>query len=275
MKYVAFGLAIAVIGWIFFDNKRIKISRYNVASKRLPKHFSGFKIAQISDLHGAHFGKENRRLLALIREEKPDIIVITGDIINSRKVNIPAAEKFCRAAGEMAPVFFASGNHESRLNDYAELRKTLENAGVTVLENQSAVIRKNNESITLSGVTDPRFVTDYDYNNSLSALRKALANMSLNQAEFNVLLSHRPELMAAYVECGADLVFSGHAHGGQFRLPLLGGIYVPGQGFFPHYDAGSFSEGETRMIVSRGLGQSIIPFRIGNPPELVIAELTK
>ncbi len=274
MEFALIILALLAV-WIFIDNRRLTSSRYRIKSNRLPDSFSGFKIVQVSDLHGASFGRENSRLLSRISAERPDIIVITGDLINSRETDIAAAERFCRAAGEIAPVFFSSGNHESRLENYSSLREKLQSSGVTVLENESVKFEKNGETIVISGIQDPRFVTDYNYDNSLAAVRLALEKMSLKKEDFNLLLSHRPELMAAYKEQKIDLVFSGHAHGGQFRLPPFGGLFVPNQGFFPRYDAGLFGEDKTQMIVSRGLGRSIIPFRIFNPPDLVIAELTK
>ncbi len=180
----------------------------------------------------------------------------------------------CEAV-KIAPTYFSSGNHESDIESYEPLKNALERAGASVLENQTESIEKDGEKIALSGLTDPHFVTDYSFENSLSAVKDALAKMDFDNEKFNVLLAHRPELMAAYRERGIDLVFSGHAHGGQFRLPFLGGLFVPIQGVFPKYDAGLIQEGKTRMLISRGLGRSVVPVRLCNCPEIVVAELTK
>ncbi len=272
---ILFGfIALMLLVAVYADNKRLKISRFSVKNERLPSAFCGFKVLQISDLHGASFGKENSRLLAKIGAEKPDIIIITGDIINSRNADIEKAKRLCEELGKIAPVFFSSGNHESRLESFETLKNALEKTGVTVLENECADFEKEGQKIRICGLTDPKFVTDYSYKNSLAAVEKALEKMPLDGEKFKLLLAHRPELMAAYAAHSIDLVFSGHAHGGQFRIPLIGGLFVPNQGFFPHYDAGFFLEGKTQMLVSCGLGRSIIPIRLFNPPNLVIAVLT-
>ena len=120
---------------------------------------------------------------------------------------------------------------------------------------------------------DSSFVTDYLFGDSETVTKDVLSELISDEDVFTILLSHRPELFDAYVECKADLVFSGHAHGGQFRLPFIGGIVAPNQGLFPEYDAGQFKEGSTNMIVSRGIGNSILPFRVNNRPEIVLVEL--
>ena len=158
---------------------------------------------------------------------------------------------------------------------YEELNMGLTEAGVTVLENQKVQITRNGESITLMGIQDPSFRTDYLFGDAESISRQAISELQNESEDFTVLLSHRPELFELYVDTGVDLVFSGHAHGGQFRLPFIGGLVAPNQGFLPKYDAGRFDEGNTTMIVSRGVGNSIIPFRINNPPELVVVELKR
>ena len=158
---------------------------------------------------------------------------------------------------------------------YEELNMGLTEAGVTVLENQKIQITRNGESITLMGIQDPSFRTDYLFGDAEIVSRQALSELQNESDGFTVLLSHRPELFDVYVDTGIDLVFSGHAHGGQFRLPFIGGLVAPNQGLFPKYDAGRFNEDNTTMIVSRGVGNSIIPLRINNPPEIVVVELKR
>ena len=142
-----------------------------------------------------------------------------------------------------------------------------------ILENQKVQITRERESITLMGIDDPSFQEDYLFGDSESVARQAIENLQNESDGYTVLLSHRPELFNLYVDTGMDLVFSGHAHGGQFRLPFVGGLVAPNQGFFPKYDAGQFNEENTTMIVSRGVGNSIIPIRFNNRPEIVMVTL--
>ena len=142
-----------------------------------------------------------------------------------------------------------------------------------VLENQQVQITREGESITLIGIDDPSFQEDYLFGDAASVSASALSELQNESDSYTILLAHRPELFDTYVDAGVNLVFSGHAHGGQFRLPFIGGLVAPNQGFFPEYDAGLFFEGVTTMIISRGVGNSIIPLRFNNRPEIVVAEL--
>ena len=274
MVYVILAAA-AIIIYLVFDNRRLSVSRYSLKSEHLPNAFDAFRIVQLSDVHGARFGKNNRRLLSKVAAQNPDIIVITGDIIDVRNPSEERAKSLVTSLVKIAPVYFVSGNHEARYNNYESLENMLMECGVTVLENRTAYIVKNDEKILICGIKDPRFTTDYDFENSRRVICEELEMLDGGARDFRILLSHRPEQFSAYCEEGIDLVFAGHAHGGQFRLPLLGGLYVPLEGFFPKYDAGHFQSGKTHMLVSRGIGKSIVPVRIGNPPDIVVAELTK
>ena len=261
--------------WIVRGNNQIKLTEYIITSTKVSESFTCFEIAQVSDLHNAELGEENSKLLELLSEVEPHIIVLTGDLIDSRHTDIEIALDFAGKAAQIAPVYYVSGNHEARVPVYEELNMGLTEAGVTVLENQKVQITRNGESITLMGIQDPSFRTDYLFGDAESISRQAISELQNESEDFTVLLSHRPELFELYVDTGVDLVFSGHAHGGQFRLPFIGGLVAPNQGFFPKYDAGLFKKENTTMIVSRGLGNSIIPFRINNSPEIVVAELRK
>ena len=266
---------VVIKGWIVQDNTKIELAEYNVISSKVPEPFVCFEIAQVSDLHNAEFGKGNSDLLALLSEVEPHVIVLTGDLIDSRQTDIEIALDFAGKATQIAPVYYVAGNHEARVPVYEELKMGLKDAGVTVLENQKVQITRDGESITLMGIQDPSFRTNYLFGDAESVSRQALSELQNESDGFTVLLSHRPELFGVYVDTGIDLVFSGHAHGGQFRLPFIGGLVAPNQGFFPKYDAGRFDEDNTTMIVSRGVGNSIIPLRINNPPELVVVELKR
>ena len=268
-------IILVLVVWIRWGNTALEINEYKIVSNSVPQNFDGFRIAQVSDLHNAEFGEGNSKLLELLSQTEPDIIVLTGDLIDSRNTDIEIALAFAREALKIAPVYYISGNHEARVSEYEGLKMGLAEAGVIVLENQKVEITREGESITLMGIDDPSFQENYLFGDSEGVAKQAIETLLRVSDGYTVLLSHRPELFELYVETGMDLVFSGHAHGGQFRLPFIGGLVAPNQGFFPKYDAGLFKKENTTMIVSRGLGNSIIPFRINNSPEIVVAELRK
>ena len=262
-----------LIGWTLWANTALEVNEYEIVNDRIPQGFDGFRIAQISDLHNAEFGERNEKLIQLLSQTDPDIIVITGDLIDSRHTDIEIALDFARQAVKLAPVYYVSGNHEARVREYEDLKMSLVEAGVIVLEDQKVQITREGKSISILGIDDPSFLEDYLFGDSESVARQAIENLQNESDGYTVLLSHRPELFNLYVDTGMDLVFSGHAHGGQFRLPFVGGLVAPNQGFFPKYDAGQFTEENTTMIVSRGVGNSIIPIRFNNRPEIVTVTL--
>jgi predicted MPP superfamily phosphohydrolase len=261
---LAFAL-IVLIAWVGWSNLSIEVNGYTVESSLLPQAFDGFRIAHISDLHNAQFGKNNSALIKRLRESKPDIIAITGDSVDSRHTNFEITLNFIEQAMDIAPCYFVVGNHESRFEEeeYQSFENRLIDFGVIVLHNEAVNIERGGEKITICGVDDPMFDENFSEN---------LKNCAVEN-EFTILLSHRPESFAEYVENGYNLVLSGHGHGGQVRIPFFGGLYVPGQGFFPEFDAGIYTDGNTNMIVSRGIGNSVIPIRINNSPEIIIIDL--
>ena len=271
-RYVLAGIFLVLIVWTVWENTALERNTYTIRSPELPDVFDGCRIAQVSDLHNAEFGDRNQRLLEMLREAEPDMIAITGDLIDSRKTNIAVALAFAEDAVKIAPCYYVSGNHEARVSEYQDLKTGLQAAGVTVLDDAQVKIEVSGESITVIGVNDPSFHADY-LTSDAAVMDRKLSELSLEAAGFTILLSHRPELFDTYADHNMNLVLSGHAHGGQFRLPLIGGLIAPNQGLFPKYDAGLYSDGSTNMIVSRGLGNSIIPFRFNNRPEVVLIEL--
>ena len=266
-------IILVLVVWIRWGNTALEINEYKIVSNSVPQNFHGFRIAQVSDLHNAEFGEGNSKLLELLSQTEPDIIVLTGDLIDSRNTDIEIALAFAREALKIAPVYYISGNHEARVSEYEGLKMGLAEAGVIVLENQKVEITREGESITLMGIDDPSFQENYLFGDSEGVAKQAIETLLRVSDGYTVLLSHRPELFELYVETGMDLVFSGHAHGGQFRLPFIGGLVAPNQGFFPKYDAGLFSEENTNMIVSRGVGNSIVPLRFNNRPEIIVVML--
>ena len=271
---VAAILLLALIIWIAWGNKALELNSYTIASDKLPVAFDGYRIAQVSDLHNAEMGKDNEKLISVLKDAAPNIIVITGDMIDSRNTKVDVALAFAEQAIKIAPCYYVTGNHEARVDEYNDLKDGLLELGVVVLEDARVDIELSGETISLIGVNDPSFQTDYLFGDDETVMKGKLDELTSEYDGYTVLLSHRPELFDSYVESKVDLVFSGHAHGGQFRIPFIGGVVAPNQGVFPKYDAGIFTEANTNMIVSKGVGNSIIPFRVNNRPEVILIELT-
>ena len=198
--------------------------------------------------------------------------MLTGDLVDSRDTQVDIALAFAGQAVKIAPCYYVTGNHEARIKELPDLLEGLAAAGVTVLRNEAVKLERHGGCVTLLGVDDPNFAYKHSGEAFEKSLRRILSGWQAD-GQYTILLSHHPELFTLYAEMGMELVFSGHAHGGQFRLPFVGGIIAPDQGLFPEYDAGVYQSSSTAMVVSRGLGGSIIPLRIHNRPELVVAEL--
>ena len=265
-------LLFILVVWTIWGNVTAGVTRYTVTSNRLPHSFDGYKIAVVSDLHNAQFGNNNSQLVEKIKKEYPDIIAITGDLVDSNRTDIEIAIQLVSQLTEIAPCYYVTGNHEAWIKEqYMELEKGLIAEDVVILHDNVIQLTKDSEAIQIAGLDDPDF-TDSDIYIQESMLQTRISNMSLSN-EYCILLSHRPETFEAYVSEEVDLVLSGHAHGGQFRVPFIGGIIAPNQGLFPEFDAGKYIKNNTIMIVSRGIGNSIIPIRFNNRPEIVIVEL--
>jgi predicted MPP superfamily phosphohydrolase len=196
--------------------------------------------------------------------------------VDSRRTNIDRTVSFVRQAAEIAPCYYVTGNHEGRLSpeDYTAFEEALLSLGVTVLHGESVTLERGGETVTVAGIDSPLF----DHNGHSAHGGSATPDLSaLCKDGYTILLAHHPEFVTDYAHAGADLVFSGHVHGGQFRLPFVGGLYGPGQGIFPTYDAGLYrvsADGhDTLLYVHRGLGNSRFPIRFANRPEVVLAVL--
>ena len=271
---VCLAAVLGVAVWIAWGNTALELNTYTVLAEELPEAFDGYRITHISDLHNAQIGDNNEKLLETIRKAEPDIIAITGDLIDSRNTNIEIALYFAEEAMKIAPCYYVTGNHEARIPEYDDLKSGLTGLGIVVLEDKRLEIQRLGEKIAVIGVNDPSFETNYLFGDAAAVLRLKLQECT-DEDTYTVLLSHRPELLETYAQCGVDLVLSGHAHGGQVRIPFLGGLVAPNQGLFPKYDAGMFIKENTTMIVSRGIGNSIIPIRVNNRPEVILIELSK
>ena len=266
-------ILLAFLIWGICDSNTLVLTEYIVQDPEIPIAFDGFRIAQVSDLHNEEFGENNEKLIAMLRSAQPDLIAITGDLIDSRTTNIAVALEFARQALEIAPCYYVTGNHEKRISNYDALKNGLLATGVFVLEEETVPIERDGEKINLVGIHDVSFRTTYFLGTVEAVMRVTLEPLT-QQEGYTILLSHRPEQLPVYAEYEIDLVLTGHAHGGQIRLPWIGGLYSPAQGLFPEYDFGFYEMEDTQMIVSRGIGNSLIPLRINNPPELVLITLT-
>lgn len=243
---------------------------------------SPIKITHLSDLHGKQFGRHNQRLIKAVFDTKPDLIVFTGDLVTDSKTNFESSISFLRALTQKVPVIYIPGNHEHRGGNLEQITTSLRQNGIQVLQNSFLELTVNGQPIVLLGLDEnqgsfaayqARKDGVYQYQDNTELFKQ------LSQKEgYRLLLSHYPENFAcigslSYQNFDFDLMLSGHAHGGQFRLPFLGGVIAPGQGFFPPYTEGMHGT-HPKLIISRGLGNSGFPFRLFNQPEIVSITIT-
>lgn len=263
--------------YLWYENNTIEVTQYEKIIDGLPSSFKGYKILQIADLQCKKYRNNNEELIQLIDNSQPDIIVITGDLFDRRKMdNAQNSIDFIDQITSKYPVYYVSGNHECWSGQYGGIISTLTEKGVVVLDNTYTTITKNDAPITLMGLIDPAHYypekgREYEQYTGIIEVYEQLESMSEEIDDTPIiLLSHRPELVEIYKQYDIDLILSGHAHGGQVQLPKVGGLWAPGQGFLPEYEGGYYQlNDKTTLIVSRGLGNSSFPFRINNHPELI------
>ena len=280
MPYILLAAAVVLpILFLCWQNNGLKTTRIPFCSPRLPDGLQGYTIVQVSDLHSKRFGKGQKRLLKRVARERPHMIAVTGDMVNRDDRDFGRAFLCMQGLASIAPVYFIPGNHEADQADYGRLRQELEEAGAVLLENRATEIAGPAGAFQLMGVTDPlphreETVLPKKERGRLRAgrTRAVLRDLLPDDKGFRLLLAHRPELFDVYTEY-ADLTLSGHAHGGQVRLPGLPGLYAPGQGVLPKYTAGLYKRGDRGMIVSRGLGGKKFVPRIFNRAEIVVITL--
>lgn len=261
-----FALGAAVVLLIVFSlwqNNALTVTEFAVDSTK-PLPAGGLRIVQISDLHNKCFGDNQERLLREIRAQNPDIIVCTGDMVDSRRTDLAPAFVLAEKMTEIAPTYYVSGNHELRLSTEtrAAFYDGLSARGVILLGNATDSLTVRGCTVTLIGLDDRNLEDD-----TLHRLSDTVPSENLR-----ILLAHEPQEFPRYAPF-ADIIFTGHTHGGQIRLPFIGGLAAPDQGLFPKYDAGAFTEGDTTMFLSRGLGNSLFPLRVFNRPEIVTVHI--
>lgn len=266
---IILALIAAAAAFLIKDSRDdLEISRYEVASQKLPESFDGFKIVQLSDLHGAEFGEDGMELVEKVKELEPDMIALTGDFVTDEG-DLAAVEKLAARLVKLCPVYFISGNHEFGSGLAVKVRNILERAGVKYLSNEYLTISRGEDEILLGGVEDPLAYADM-----LSPDELAQKMNDAAPDAFKILLGHRNYWMTEYPELPVDLIFCGHAHGGLIRIPGVGGLIGTDRRLFPDFDAGEYNNGRYTLIVSRGLGNSVPIPRVFNRPEIVCVELS-
>ena len=257
---------------VWWSNCSLETEEAVFTSPRLPAGFDGCTIVQLSDLHGAEFGENNEELIRRIRETGPDYIFLTGDLVDRyRQTPRSYAVSLCGALAEIAPTYFVTGNHEWAFPHVRTFKRELEEAGVTVLTNEYVSLARNGDHILLAGIDDPNGFADQKTPEELAReLRSA------EPEAFWLLLAHRNNYFEKeYSLLGADLVISGHGHGGLIRLPFTDGLVSVERSLFPSYTAGFYEANGGKVFVSRGLGNSGRTFRLFNRPELVVLTLER
>ena len=284
--FLIWAILVASAIWNVYWNSTIVVHTYTHVSEAVPQDFDGCRIVQLTDIHSVRNEKQKQLIYDTTVEQKPDIICVTGDLVDSRyyasngvegeKLTLTLMEELVK----LAPVYFIYGNHEMILLDDPqnnEFKVAIEEMGVQIINNDVIrfVLNEGDESIFIGGIQDPSTLyKDYRYaflsNNGerMEAMLDAVT-VDVHNDDFFLLLSHRPEYLEMYDQYPVDLVLAGHAHGGQFRLPFVGGVYAPGQGFLPKYTVGLYETDDLEMYVGTGIGNSVIPVRIFNPPEIL------
>ena len=273
LRWVAALLILLAVGWCFLQWQLwgIQVTVTQVGVHGLPDGFEGLRIVQISDLRGHEYGQDSEALLALVAQQAPEFIVVTGDLIDqeSHLAMVPA---LARGLAAIAPTYYVTGNHEWAVGGVPRLKGILTECGVTVLSNQYVTLERNGDSLVLAGVDDPNGYADQKTPEELyGEIQREAGDLC------TILLAHRNDRFDQYAAAGYDLVISGHAHGGIVRLPFTDGLLGTDRKLFPTWTAGVYTLGDSTLFVSRGLGNNTVPihgFRLFNRPDLAVLELT-
>ncbi|MGG3621967.1 metallophosphoesterase [Bacillus gobiensis] len=268
-------LVTLLIVFFNYENNSIMTSEINIHSNKVPHNFDGFRIVHLSDLHSKAFGKNQSGVIQKVKELNPDLIVFTGDLVDQKNYDEKPSLDLMQESVKISPVYFVTGNHERFSGKFSSLEEKLRGLGVNVMRNTHESIQIGQEEIHILGIDDPSMGNESitEYSAAEEAIKNSLQGIK-KEGSFKILLSHRPELFSLYTQFDMDLILSGHAHGGQFRIPFIGGVIAPNQGFFPQYTSGKYNMNHSSMIVSRGLGNSVIPQRVLNRPEIISITLS-
>lgn len=267
-KGIIFSLIAVVIIGIYivigFTRTKLVVSEYTIETDKIPEEFDGFKIVQISDLHDKNFGSNQLDLIQKVKDQKPDIIILTGDIVDKKNDDPEPVKDMLAGISQIAPVYFVTGNHEldmDSVNQYATMKEEFKTYDVTNLDDSYVEIKRGSSKIMLYGM-------QYRMYDMESFIQKT------NPDTFNILMYHSSEAFSTIKGHGYDLVFSGHTHGGIIRLPFVGGVIGNSGSLFPKYSSGVYDESQSKLVSSRGLGDTKLK-RFYNPPEIVSVTLKK
>ena len=251
-------------GFVYWQNFTLQVEPVELFFESLPPQFDGLRVAELSDLHGRSFGKNNVRLLRTLQKARPDMICICGDLFDE-KTDLTMLEPLLTGLTEIAPVYYVTGNHEWQVKNLREILQKMRAWGVTVLENEGRVLSRGGAEMVVAGVHDP--CGPYDMKSPAALVREL---RSTQGDAFVLMLSHRNDELPMWSQLGVQLVLSGHCHGGVVRLPFLGGVFGTRRELFPEYDAGVYRQDGTTLFVSRGLGYTNVHFRLFNRPHIPI-----
>ena len=272
-------LLLVVLIRIYIDNEILEISNIEIKSDKLPDIFDGYKMVQLSDLHSKNFGNDNQKLIDIIDNESPDIIVMTGDMVTANEKSFTIFYNLVKRLVKKYKVYYIYGNHEGELSLKLrnEITAFLMENGVVILDNDCISIEKNNEKINLYGLCYTQKYYSYKSGKKHRVTENYIKDKlgAIDKNNYNILLTHNPLFFDAYSSYGFDLILSGHIHGGLVRLPFIGGILSPERKFFPQYSAGVYQNGDSKLVVSRGLSRGTKGFRFLNRPDIVSITLKK
>lgn len=285
LKIVMIALAIAavcavcIVFEIVRETRTFTVTHYEMESSKLNKDM---KVVVLSDLHNCSYGEKNRKLLNAIEKERPDFILVAGDIlVGKQSASTDVAERFINDVKKIAPVYYGNGNHEQRMKEqteyygtkYMDYKSAIAGEGITFLENETASIEWGERGVNITGLEIP-----LQYYKKLSRKTVELEEIENrigkpDDKKFQILIAHNPVYARQYAKWGADLILSGHLHGGIVRFPFFGGMISPQVDLFPKYSGGQYQVGDSRLVVSKGLGTHTINIRLFNEAEVVVLRI--
>lgn len=290
LLYIIIILIIVILIVIFEslrEHKIFNVKTYRITNDKIPDVFKNTKIVMLSDLHNACYGTNNKLLYKKIEDLKPDLIIIAGDmpVSNSKNYenNIKTAE-FISVLSDIADIYYGVGNHERRMRDRDYLKRDWDNYyniiykrngihKIYYMDNKKISVLKDGGKINIYGLDLD--LSYYQHFSKKELSEKHIDNIlgKADKSDFNIMIAHNPEYFKCYAAWGADLVLSGHVHGGMIRIPIFGGVVSPKPRLFPHYDYGKYQEAGSTMLLSNGLGSHSVKIRFNNVPEIVLIDL--